>query len=151
MDHPGVPLDPYAIQMILGISVAAHISLMPTVMVAHIQELFSEFYNVQARTHRLLWSLPITALKMSLDYDIKILWLRETHDVDIFYILGAWTTIIIELLLREEMEWKGTIYGMLPHIFPTLGVPLPVAPPHFPLFKDHPLPWPSQQPHASLP
>jgi len=35
MDHPGVPLNPYTIHMILGNSIIAHIPLMHAVMVAY--------------------------------------------------------------------------------------------------------------------
>jgi len=40
-----------------------------------------------------------------------------------FYILRAWTTVTRELLLREKLEMRGTIYGMLPYIYPSIGIP----------------------------
>jgi len=63
MDHPWVLLGPYAIHLIHETSIMAHISLLHIAMVAHMQVPFSEFHNVLARTHRLLWSLPLTTLR----------------------------------------------------------------------------------------
>ena len=61
MDHPGELVDPYAIHMAPQTSVAAHISTLHAAIVAHMQDPFSEFHDVMARTRRLLWSLPLVA------------------------------------------------------------------------------------------
>ena len=39
-------------------SITSHISLLHASMVAHMQDPFSKFHDVIARTRRLLWSLP---------------------------------------------------------------------------------------------
>jgi len=61
MDHLDPPIDPYTIHMLLGTVIAAHISLLHDRIIAHIQELFFEFYSVLVRTYQPRWSLPIIA------------------------------------------------------------------------------------------
>ena len=51
--------------MMLGISMATHITLLHASMVAHIQDPFSEFHSVMVRTRRLLWSVPIVAPRIN--------------------------------------------------------------------------------------
>jgi len=52
-------MDPYAVNLMLGASVAAHIVLLHTIIEAHAQDPFSDFHSITIRAHRLLWSLPI--------------------------------------------------------------------------------------------
>jgi len=52
-------MDPYSINMMLGTSVANHISLLHASMIAHMQDPLFDFYSVTILTHRLLWFLPI--------------------------------------------------------------------------------------------
>jgi len=51
-------MDPYAINIIPGTSVATHISLLHASIIAHMQDLFSEFHHVSNYARKLLWSLP---------------------------------------------------------------------------------------------
>jgi len=53
------------------------------------------------------------------------------------HILGAWTTVPRELLLREELELRGISYGSLLYIYHTLGMPSLIVPPAPPLLKEH--------------
>jgi len=61
-------MDPYAIKMMSGTSVATHISRLHASMVAHIQVPFSEFH-ITVGTRRLLRSLPKLPLGSSLRLD----------------------------------------------------------------------------------
>jgi len=47
-------MDPYTMNMMSGISMATHISLLHASMVAHIQDPFSEFHSVRIGTCRML-------------------------------------------------------------------------------------------------
>ena len=52
-------MDLYAINMMSGTSIASHISLLHTSMIAHMQDPLSEFHSVTTCAHRLLRSLPM--------------------------------------------------------------------------------------------
>jgi len=51
-------MDPYAVSLMPGASVAAHIALLHASIEAHAQDPFFEFHSITVRAHRLLWSLP---------------------------------------------------------------------------------------------
>jgi len=51
-------MDPYAINVMPGMSMAAHISLLQGSITAHVQDPFSEFHSITIHAHKLLWSLP---------------------------------------------------------------------------------------------
>jgi len=73
-----ISLDPYVVNMMLGTSVAAHISLLHAGIIAHARDPFSEFHNITDHVCRLLWSLLVIA--MWADYRI--------HSCD-FIMMGA--------------------------------------------------------------
>ena len=52
-------MDPYAVNMMHGTFVAAHIALLHASRIAHAQDPFFEFHNITVRAFRLLWSLPM--------------------------------------------------------------------------------------------
>jgi len=54
-------MDPYVVNMMLGTSVATHISLLYASMVAHMWDPYFVFHSVTAYTRRLLWFLPIVS------------------------------------------------------------------------------------------
>jgi len=91
MDHPGVLVYSYNMHMILGTSVATHVSLLHTAIVVHIQDPFLEFHDVLARTHRLLWTLPLTIPwhEFKLRYDDFMVTRDPGANRERFYILGA--------------------------------------------------------------
>jgi len=51
-------MDPYAINLMPGASITAHIALLHANIEVHAQDSFSEFHSVTVCGHRLLWSLP---------------------------------------------------------------------------------------------
>ena len=55
-------MDPYAINLMLGASMASHIALLHASIEVHAQDPFSEFHSATVRGHRLLWSLPTVQL-----------------------------------------------------------------------------------------
>ena len=62
-----------------------------------------------ARTHRLLWTVPPAASwhEFRLQYHNFMVTGNPEADGESFHILGAWTTITRELLLKEELELRG--------------------------------------------
>ena len=93
------------------------------------------------RAQRLLRSLPLV--------DPWVAFRHRYHDLMItgnlgldgprFQAQGTWTTLVTELLLREEFDQKGITMEILIHIFPLNQVPPPPAPPA-----------PAQGPHSPL-
>ena len=59
-------MDPYGVNMMSGLSMAAHIALLHASIEAHAQDPFYEFHGITVRAHRLLWSLPKVNPRMEL-------------------------------------------------------------------------------------
>ena len=59
-------MDPYAVNLMPGASVAAHIALLHARIEAHAQDPFFEFHSIMDRAYRLLCSLPVVHLWMEL-------------------------------------------------------------------------------------
>ena len=70
------------------------------------QDPFSKFHIALAHTHRLMWSSPTLVPKD--EFRVRYHNFMVTCDPDIdgstLQVLGAWTTVTTELLLREEVE-----------------------------------------------
>ena len=87
------------------------------------------FHGVTARMHRLLWSLPTIAPRVEFRtrYHGYLIMGALRWDVLRFQPQGAWVTITIESLRREEFEHRGITTKTVRNIFPLLYVPPPPA------------------------
>ena len=74
----GVEMEPYAINLVPGTSVATNISQLQATIVVNMQDPLSEFHDVLVRTNWLLWSLPFAALW----YDFR-LWYHDFMVIEI--------------------------------------------------------------------
>jgi len=139
MDHLRTPADLCAMYMVSGISIVAHIFLLHVAMVAYMQDPCLEFYIVHGRTRRLPWTLPLASPwhEFRLRYHSFMVIGDLGADREWFHILGAWITVIKELLLREELVVRGIFYGSLPCIFPTLNIHPSIIHPHVLLPRDN--------------
>jgi len=99
-------MDPYVVNMIPGISMAARISQLHASIIAHAQDPFSEFYNITVRAHILLWSLLTVDpwVKFRLYYHHFMMTGNPGWDGPRFQVEGAWVTITSELMLWEEFK-----------------------------------------------
>ena len=124
-------MDPYAVNMIPGSSVAAHISLLHTSIIAHAQDPLSEFDNITVRACRLLWSLPTIDpyVKFRLRHHHSMMTGNLGWDEPGFQVQGPWATITSELMLREEFEQRGITMKTFQHFFPLHQAHPPPAPP----------------------
>jgi len=73
-------MDPYAIHMTPGTSIAAHISRLHASIIVHLQDPYLDFHHVSTYTRKRLWSLPRCPHGSSLGIDTMILWSLEPQD-----------------------------------------------------------------------
>jgi len=124
-------MDPYAVNMMLGAYVAAHISLLHASMITHAYDPFSEFHNITVHVCRLLWSLPTadSRVKFSVRYHHLMMMGNPSWEGPRFQVHGAWATTTSELMLHEEFEQMGITIETLLYIFPLHQAHPPPAPP----------------------
>jgi len=88
-------MDPYAVNLMLGASMAAHIALLHASIEVHAQDPFSEFHNAMVRRHRLLWFVPAVHpwVEFRLHYHHYIVTGNPGWDGPRFQAKGAWITL----------------------------------------------------------
>ena len=122
-------MDPDGVNMMLGVSMADHITLLHAKIDAHTQDPFSKFHNITVCAHRLLWSFPTVDpwVEFRLCYHHYMVTGYISWDGPRFKAQGVWTSIVAELL-RKEFEQKGITVETLWHVFPlNQAHPLSVA------------------------
>ena len=99
--------------------VVAHISQSHVTILAHMQDPQSEFYDVLIPTHRILWYLQFVATlnEFQLRYHNFMMIGDSGANKGTFHVLRVWSVVTRELIVREELEWRGISYDTLPQIF----------------------------------
>jgi len=109
----------------------AHITLLHMSIEAHAQDPYSEFHSITVRAHRLLWSLLLVSPWVEFRYRYHDFMMTGNSGLDRprFQAQGAWTTLTIKLLLREEFELRGITMETLQFVFPLHQVYPPLVSP----------------------
>jgi len=102
-------MDPYAVNLLPGRSMIAHIMLLHISIETHAQDPYSESHNITVSAQRLLCSLPLEGLRVEFRHRYHDFMTTGNPGLDgpRFQAQGAWTTLTTVLLLREKFELRG--------------------------------------------
>ena len=134
-------MDPYAIHMTPGTSIAAHISRLHASIIVHLQDPYLDFHHVSTYTRKRLWSLPTVPswVEFRDRYHDFMVTRASGWDGLRFQAQDSWVTIITEVIRIEEF---GTLVPKLcitsfPSFTHVCNLPYQLQHTHHLLYRTH--------------